>query len=420
MTVLRVARVVVLLLLSGLGLAALAFVRTEQFPRVVGKVSTNSANAPPRPATLPSREIRVNLTSDSVSALPLEISGPFEISSPGEPGKILARGKSLAATPLQLSGSVWKLGTEGWTTPELWIKPGKEGVFRLNRGKYRGWLRAVRIAPGKWIAINHVPLEDYLASVVDSEMPLDFGEEARKAQAVVARTYVLYKCRAASPTDQFDVWGNTRSQKYLGAQYQGTDGRWLAGETPAGRKAASETRGIVCRYRGEIFCTYYSAVCGGRTLNGDELFPDAVPIVRSVVCEECAASPLYRWEQRMPRSQFDSRVLGLPEAKGEGLSRIDAIRKVRQSGGRLPRFRCGSGHHRIVLSGLDLRNLFGGQKLYSPTFDLELSEKEILIHGAGHGHGVGLCQWGARGLALRGKTFREILAFYYPGVEISE
>ena len=89
------------------------------------------------------------------------------------------------------------------------------------------------------VVVNVVPLEDYVASVVDGEMPATFPEAARQAQAIVARTYVLYQIQTARVSPLFDVYATTRSQNYLGYQYRGRDGKRLCGriglQPPSGR-----------------------------------------------------------------------------------------------------------------------------------------------------------------------------------------
>src|SRR4029077_15905930 len=127
---------------------------------------------------------------------------------------------------------------------------------------------------------------EYTASVVDGEMPAAFPDEARKAQAIVARTYALYQKRVAARGSIADLFASTRSQKYLGYQYR-EGGKLLAGESESSRKIAAATRGQVCHYHGKIFCTSYCAVCGGNTVRGTEVFSDAGAPLVSVKCDFC-------------------------------------------------------------------------------------------------------------------------------------
>src|SRR5258708_36314358 len=117
-------------------------------------------------------------------------------------------------------------------------------------------------------------------------MPAAFPEEARKAQAIVARTYALYQKQVADGGSIADLFASTRSQKYLGYQYR-EGGKLLAGESESSRRIAAATRGQVCHYQGKIFCTYYCAVCGGSTVRGTEVFSDAAPPLVTVNCDFC-------------------------------------------------------------------------------------------------------------------------------------
>src|SRR5258708_33816176 len=134
-------------------------------------------------------------------------------------------------------------------------------------------------------------------------MPAAFPEEARKAQAIVARTYALYQKQVAERASIADLSASTRSQKYLGYQYR-EGGKLLAGESEAGRKIAAATRGKVCHFRGKIFCTYYSAVCGGGTVKGTDVFSDAAPPLGSVRCDFCREARLYRWTAEISKADM--------------------------------------------------------------------------------------------------------------------
>src|SRR5207302_4392397 len=101
--------------------------------------------------------------------------------------------------------------------------------------QYRGTVRIHRQSGNTVAAVNVLPLEDYVASVVDGEMPSAFPDEARKAQAIIARTYALYQRDVAEKASIADLFASTRSQKYLGYQYR-DGGKLLAGESMASRK----------------------------------------------------------------------------------------------------------------------------------------------------------------------------------------
>jgi stage II sporulation protein D len=306
------------------------------------------------------------------------------------------------------------IGRQAFATAGLEIIPDQSPAVWVNNHQYRGRVRLLREEDGIR-AVNVLPLEDYIASVVDSEMPAAFPEEARQAQAIVARTYVLYQRERRHPA--FDVFAGTRSQRYLGFQYRTPEGRRLAGETDAGRKVAADTAGRVCLRGGRLFCTYYSAVCGGRTVAGRAVFTDAADL-QSVPCTFCREAPLYRWTRSAPRREFEAQLSELLARERLPFAALRAVAAFERPDGTVEvAVRDGRREHR--LAGVDLRNRFGSSELPSPRFTIELARNEVIAQGRGHGHGVGFCQWGARGQALAGRSALEIVGYYYPGSRIA-
>jgi stage II sporulation protein D len=300
------------------------------------------------------------------------------------------------------------------------IVPSKSPALWVEGHQYRGTVRFHRQGSSAITPVNVLPLEDYIASVVDSEMPAAFPEEARKAQAIVARTYALYQKQVAERAAVADLLASTRSQKYLGFQYR-EGGKLIAGESEAGRKIAAATRGKVCHYHDKIFCTYYCAVCGGNTVKGTEVFADAAPPLVSVKCDFCREARLYRWTAEISKTDMQKELEPWFKEKGQNPGPLKTVSLVRSTagGGALPEFDIRTGKQSARISGAELRQLLGGRGLYSPRFTIEDRGKVFEIAGRGHGHGVGLCQWGARGQALEGRTCEKILQHYYPGSTVA-
>jgi stage II sporulation protein D len=296
----------------------------------------------------------------------------------------------------------------------------------LGKSKYRGLIRFHRVSPGKLIAVNGVGLESYVSSVIDGEMPADFPDAARRSQAIVARTYALYQQRRSRKHPHFDLYATTRSQKYLGVEYRDRRGRLLAGESAQSRRLADETRGLVATYRGELFCTYYSAVCGGHTTQGKAVFADAAPPLKRVDCDWCRDARFFRWTASLSRSQLTKAVkrhLGTSKQPFGSITELSvAPGRSTQAGelaGTINQFQAVDEHRAYRLSAAQLRRWLPTGTLYSPRFTVSAKDDAFLFSGQGHGHGVGLCQWGARGMAQAGKTTMEILEHYYPGSEVS-
>ncbi len=365
----------------------------------------------------PGRLIRVNVTARPVAEIDLKVDKPYQIRPVGDV-RLLGTGDRLAATTVTVERTGFRIAGKRYPVTRLEIVPQQSPAIWIGGHQYRGTVRLFRQPGGKLIAVNVLPLEEYVASVVDSEMPAAFPPEARKAQAVVARTYALYQMSRVSRSSLFDVRADTRSQKYLGFQYRDSTGRLLAGETASGRDSARQTRGVVCTYHNRLFCTYYSAVCGGKTLEGSVLFKDAVAAVASVPCEYCREAKYYRWHASIPSEELGQRIqstLGRGSTRGTLIS-LSEIPRTKPGG--LQRYQARYQHGEQQLRSDKLRAALSASGVRSPHFEVRREGPNYVIQGRGHGHGVGLCQWGARGQALAGRNFRQILRYYYPGAEL--
>lgn len=390
-------------------------------PRPDGRGSMNLAGAGKSVAALPVEKMplmRVGLFHEPQGTFVLEISDSFVVRPVGGE-KVLHKSGRIGPTPVIATKSGIRIGKRELAAAQIEIVPSQSPAVWVDGHQYRGTLRICR--QGNSIhAINVVPLEDYVASVIDSEMPAAFPDEARKAQAIVARTYALYQKRVAEPAALADLYASTRSQKYLGYQYR-DGGRLLAGESEAGRNIAQATRGKVCHYQGQVFCTYYCAVCGGNTVRGIEVFSDAAPPLVSIKCDFCREARLYRWTAEIPKSELQKELEPWLREKGSKPGTLKTVSQVRtsRSAASLPQFDLTVDKQSLRISSTELRLLLSGQGLYSPRFTIEDKGRKLQINGRGHGHGVGLCQWGSRGQALEGRTCEQILQYYYPGSTIA-
>ena len=362
-------------------------------------------------------EVRVCLTTAPVDRAQLTIDQPYTIRSlDGAKKSVHADAlETIAVSPTsngfriagrEFAGTALEIEAEG--PPAIWV----------DDHLYRGRVRCVRQGPRKMLVLNVVPLEDYIASVVDGEMPAAFPEAARQAQAIVARTYALFQMQANRANQVFDVYATTRSQNYLGYQYRGRDGRRYAAESPSSRRAADATAGMVCLTEGKLFCTYYTAVCGGRTASGADVFNDPAAPLESVACEWCQEADLYEWTRSLPGTQAAETVRRYFAARGKPFDALTSIRRIaRTPNVREPIFELGDGRRRYRLSAVEFRRLFPASIL-SYQFEPALAGGQLVVEGRGHGHGVGLCQWGARGMAQAGSGPVSIVRHYYPGANV--
>lgn len=371
------------------------------------------AIAAPREQFAPN--IRVNISGRAVKNLRVAVDVPFRV-TPAQSSRVLASLPRLDECTITAGARGIALGPHQFPSGRVDVIPEGGGTFRVGDHVYRGVLRLIRRPGGRVLAVNVVSLPDYLASVVDSEMPAAFPKEARKAQAVVARTYALYQMQQQSAGQaDYDVFADVRSQKYLGQKYRDRRGRWLAGESDSSRRAVSETAGQVVIFEGRLFCTYFSAACGGRTTRGLDLFSDAAGCLAPVACEWCREARLYRWTAQVDREEaqvaFSRHFASQRKAFGS-LTAIETVRDALQTGTGEFVVVDDAGRRYVMISP-EMRTLFSRSGISSPSFRLELSAGGLKFDGRGHGHGVGLCQWGARGQAKEGRSYRQIIAEYY-------
>jgi stage II sporulation protein D len=315
---------------------------------------------------------------------------------------------------------------------ELWLEPaarpaGDGADFQLQQRGYRGRLQLL-VGGSAVRAINHVPLEAYLPSVVGSEMPASWPQAALRAQAVAARTYALRQRKPAAP---FDVSATVSSQVYKGVD----------AETPSTREAVASTRGQVLLYGSSLANAVFHSSAGGSTENSGDLWSQQLPYLVSVPDFD-QHSPVHAWEQRLEPEQ-------LQKAFGEigGAQRIEVLATT--GSGRVRQARVIGPAGTLVLTGAQLRSRLGLKstlvrfEVLAPELaalpstlqalpplpplssDPEAQQRPVqvpppslLAIGRGYGHGVGMSQWGAHGLAQRGQSYDQILRHYYRGTEL--
>lgn len=287
----------------------------------------------------------------------------------------------------------------------------------LHQTLYRGRL-AVRInESGRIRFVNVLPIEHYLASVIDSEMPSTFSQASREAQAVVSRTYALAHMKQHQDR-YYDVTATTRHQRYLGYHYRDASGRLLAGESRGSRAIVEKTFGQVATHRGEIFTAYFSANCGGRTTLPhweSETHKATSGPIKSVVDPWCRGTSLHSWRRKLELGEVRRR---LGKIVNTPVDQIE-IREVTQTDHEdMFSFQAANSHYDLKAEVVRSQ-LFQGVSFPSRRFELELTEEDLIAHGRGHGHGIGFCQWGANKQGASGRSCEEIIRFYYPGVKLT-
>ncbi len=254
----------------------------------------------------------------------------------------------------------------------------------------------VFVDKGALVAVNTLNLEEYVAAVVASEVPVSWPADALEAQAVAARTFAVAQKIAQGPGARAHLRSTVLDQVYKGAVAK------------AALAAARATAGEVLTFGAAPIAAYFSASCGGRSESGEDGFnlaAGATPYLRSAEPDEDERP----WTVSIPLSKLAALLQARLHVE------IDSVSvAARTPSGRARTVRLGA----RTLSGVELRQIIGYEKLPSLLFDVSVRSGVAVFTGRGSGHGVGLCQWGARERARRGEHYREILAHYYPGAEI--
>jgi stage II sporulation protein D (peptidoglycan lytic transglycosylase) len=294
------------------------------------------------------------------------------------------------------------LRVDGRRVGPRWELPGP-GPHRAAGHWVRGSVAVERAGSGLRV-INRVPLETYVGGTLGSEMYRRFDPAALRAQAVVTRTYALYQ-RARRAGQDFDVEADTSDQVYGGV---GVEDEALA-------RAVADTRSEVLTYEGQPILAAFHSASGGRTASAEEVWGTALPYLRSVDVEGEDESPDTYWRVRLSRSGVEQALAPLGLRLGD---LREARVAARTPSGRAARVELTGSGGRASVTGRELRSALGDTVIRSTLFDIRELGDEIVFVGSGHGHGVGMSQWGAQAMAERGADYREILAAFYPGTRL--
>ena len=374
----------------------------------------------------------------------LERSSPTPDVPSGPLAREASRPTALATVAPALAGEL----------PEVWVDsaaPG--GLVPLGAAQYRGRLRVVPLGD-RLQAVNYIGLENYLPSVVGSEMPAQWPLAALRAQAIAARTYAMAQRR---PGQLFDLQATVASQVYKG----------VGAETTSTRQAVAQTNGQVLLYRGRLIDAVFHSCSGGSTENSGEIWNRQLPYLTSVPDFD-QVSPVRNWSK-----SFEPQELRRAFVEIDGVTAIEPL--VTSTSGRIRQARVTGPGGQLVVSGAELRRRLGLRSTLvrfqplapakpqtmalavapasdavepstaepapaprpSPGFRFRLpppppplppvaglsgsvqpAAPTLMAIGHGFGHGVGMSQWGAYGMALRGKSHAEILRHYYQGAEL--
>ena len=264
--------------------------------------------------------------------------------------------------------------------------------------------------------IREMLLEEYLMGVVAGEMPASYGLEAVKAQAVAARTYSLYSiqrhgcktnpnadiCTSSSCCQTYNSEAKMRSK--WGDQYEYYHSVIA--------KAVMDTAGEVMLYNGKVIDAMYHGASGGWTEDSENVYGNVIPYLRSVESAHEIGSR-QTGEVTFGREEFANRVNGARPNAHMDPDKLEEQLKILSiyPSGRVNQLQLAED----TITGKTARKIFG---LDSSLFTVEIGERQVTFHTKGFGHGVGMSQAGANGMAADGADYRTILTHYYSGVSI--
>jgi len=269
----------------------------------------------------------------------------------------------------------------------------------------------VQAHPGGLLIVATMPLERYVEHVLMGESGDFQNNEAQKAMAVVARTYAL-RFGQQHAIDGFDFCDTTHCQVFSWKQVNERI-----------RAAAEATRGEYLSYEGRAAATYYHQNCGGTLAAASEEWPErSEPYLQVHEDPFCLINGGLKWETTLTHEQIARalRVSGLQPPANWSIIEISShtksgrVHTVNLVGGNPPGFPLAASALRFAVD-----RVFGWNQIRSEAFEVRNAGDQVLFSGRGAGHGVGLCQAGAEEMAREGKSYREILEFYYPGTQLA-
>lgn len=350
-------------------------------------------------------DLRVGLASGRASLTITPAEG--KATAQTESSKTIALAANTAAA-IRWQAGAFLVGREKLRGDVLTIRPSGAGELALDGRRYRGALE-LRHKSGGLTAVNIVPVDDYLRSVVPEEMPVDWPAEAIKAQSVAARSFALAS-RGRHASEGYDLCTTTHCQLYTGT----------AAEKSASNAAIKATRGEVLTYGGKPIEALFHTDSGGMTENSEDVWGSHVPYLRAAKDTPAKTMP---WTKTISRADLERKLA----AKGHDIGKVRSVALSPLAIGRAAKDRTASGRVKTMtvkgtkgtatLSGTTWRSLLG---LKSTLFDAKLAKDMVTFTGYGSGHGLGISQWGAERMAAKGASYAEILHHYYTGTKMQQ
>lgn len=264
-------------------------------------------------------------------------------------------------------------------------------------------------------------IEEYLYGVLAGEMPSDFNIEALKSQAIAARTFVMYKENQGKSKKHPNAvvctdYNDCQEYKSYDELKKVKGDEWMKSSYPKVQQAVNETKGQIITYKDEPILTLYFSTSGGKTENSEEVFSAKYPYLQSVDSPyDKLYSPKYNSTLRITNKDFVKYLKNSYNDIQIDENRLSSQVKVLtiSEGGSVEKIKVGNKE----ITGRDIRSIFG---LNSSNFQISFGNDYLDFSIKGYGHGVGMSQWGAEGMAREGYKYYEILEHYYTDTKIQD
>ena len=292
-----------------------------------------------------------------------------------------------------------KIGNKILETNNIFFS--SSNLIKINSIFYKGKMN-IRIEKGKLEVINYLDIEEYLKGVLPKEISFLWPLDVMKAQAIASRSFALSKIYARK-NKYYDLENNTYSQVYGGKSC----------EKNKTTKAVLETKDMVLEYNGKVLPAYFHSCCGGYTQSSLRAWGGIVmcKALNGVKCSYCKWSPHYHWKTKIKKQDIEEQL----QNKKIIFGNIEKIKiGEKDVSGRIKFLKIKSENKWSTVKIDSFISSFGGKILKSTNFSLKQKGDFFVFNGYGWGHGVGMCQWGAFALSIKGWSFKKILKKYYP------
>jgi stage II sporulation protein D len=301
--------------------------------------------------------------------------------------------------------SLMVFGHQSFKGEVIVVPASSSDTLTLNGRHYRGTFVIHPLGSGRYDVVEYLNMEEYLYGVLPKEVDPVWPADSLKAQAVVSRTYAVYSKSKASG-ERFDVSNSVLDQVYGG---QDT-------EAQESNHAVDDTRGEILEdAAGKPVQAFFHSSCGGRTELPEYVWKSSDPADVFGVVDDgtfCRDDPHYKWQLTISYGSIRERL----RRAGVRVREITSISIGQKTpSGRAETFVLKTSRGTVEIPGNKFRLALGPETLRSTLLtNLKAGKRTVWFEGRGWGHGVGLCQWGARGRALAGQNYKKILEAYYP------